>query len=664
MQTKIRNTFKLSAVLLLVLALLGSGLYRWNGEAASLPATPCVAVGTVVTCDLWAMTGSVTLPDGSTAAIWGYAANATDPASLPGPVLIVNEGDTVTVNLHNGLSENTALLFQGQSMIPDTVGVAPGEMKTYTFTASKAGTYLYEASPLLAAHQSAMGLYGALVVQSATPGTAYGSAATAFDEEALLVLSEIDPILNNSATPAAFDMRNYHPTVFLINGASYPDTASIEVTAGNAVLLRIVNAGVQSHSISTLGLTQNLVALDGSPFNFPRKLIADTMFPGQTSDVLVQTAALAQDGTKYAVYDAAFILSNNTSSGFGGMLTFVTLTSGTVISTDTVGPLTSGMTLSDYRVSGGSVTLDASISDALSGNGSVVDAEFFLDATGLDGSGTHFTGAAYGTETVSVSAVIDVDALALATGSHTIYVHGKDNALPTNNWGAFSSVELAVDHDGPVIIGGKLIPNPSNGSVSVLVEASADDRATGNGVIQSVEYSIDGGGTWLPMVFQTSASTYFYTVSLDSPAAGSVLVRATDDLGNIGPVFSDLSLMIDTTGPVTSNVVATPDSTNGIDQGVNSSIAAVRITADFIDGPSNISAAEGFIDTAGANGSGFLFIAADGLFDSLSESGYADIPLSTFWVLPAGSHTIYVHAQDASGNWGATSSVIVNVTHP
>jgi len=653
MQTKIRNTFKLSAVLLLVLALLGSGLYRWNGEAASLPTTPCVAVGTVVTCDLWATTGSFTPAGGLLTTIWGYTDSAVGSLTAPGgPVLIVNEGDVVTVNLHNGLSEDTALLFQGQSMIPDTAGVASGGTKTYTFTASKAGTYLYEASPLLAAHQSAMGMYGALVVQSATSGTAYGSTATAFDEEALLVLSEIDPILNNSGTPAAFDMRNYHPTIFLINGLSYPGTDPIEVTAGHKVLLRIVNAGVQSHSISTLGLTQNLVALDGSPFNFPRKLVADTMFPGQTSDVLVQTSALAQDGTKYAVYDAAFILSNNTSSGFGGMLTFVTLTSGTVISTDTVGPLTSGMTLSSYRVSGGSVTLDASISDAVSGGNDVTAAEYYIDNT--SGTATPFTIA---TPSVTVSVSATIDAGALATGSHTLYVRGMDFA---GNWGAFSSVELAVDHDGPVIIGMQLLPNPSDG-LSVLLEVSGDDRASGKSFVDAAEYFVgaagaDGAGT--PMALETFASTSYFTGPLASVSTETILVHAKDDMGNWGP-FTSMDLVVDQAGPITSNVVATPDSTNGITPSFNSSIAAVRITADFSDGPSSISAAEGFIDTIGVDGTGFLFVAADGLFDSQSESGYSDIPLSTFWVLSAGSHTIYVHAQDASGNWGATVPVTV-----
>jgi FtsP/CotA-like multicopper oxidase with cupredoxin domain len=663
MQTNLRNTLKLSTILLLVLALLGSGLYRWNGAAASLPGTSCTAVGTAVTCNLWATTGSTTLPGGGATTIWGYAASNVSP-SLPGPVLIVNQGDTVTVNLTNMLGEASGLLFQGQSLIPDTTGApANGGTKTYTFTASKPGTYLYEASPLLpnAQHQVAMGMYGALVVRPATAGQAYNDldGHTAFNEEALLVLSEIDKNLNDSVNPAAFDMRNYHPTYFLINGESYPNTDPISVTAGNKVLLRFVNAGLQAHSMSTLGLTQNVIAVDGSPFTFAHKLTADTIFTGQTSDVIVQTSAAAPDGTKYAIYDSAFILSNNTSSGFGGMLTFLTLTGGAVTPGDTVGPLTAGMTLSSYRVAGGVVTLSATISEQFSGNGTVEDAEYFIDATGTDGTGAHFTPTPTGSETVTVSASIDADAL--PTGNHTLYVHGQDNS---GNWGAYSSVVLAVDKTAPAIIGAQLIPNPSDG-MSVLLEASADDRSTGGSTVTGMSYTLDGGSA-VAMTLDSSASTYFFTSTLSTSGEvpHTVSLVATDELGNVSAPL-DIVLVVDNTGPSTNSVVASPGSTNGVNQMVNSSVAAVRVSANFQDAFSNISTAEGFIGTPGPDGTGFPFIAADGLFDELSETGYADIPLSTFWVLAPGTYTINVHAKDASGNWGDPVPVPVTVTaHP
>ena len=85
-------------------------------------------------------------------------------------------------------------------MVPDTTGVAPGGTKIYTFTPTRPGTYLYEAGLLPnAQHQVAMGLYGALIVRP-TAGDAgvHRPGSTAFDDEAVLVLSEIDPALNSA----------------------------------------------------------------------------------------------------------------------------------------------------------------------------------------------------------------------------------------------------------------------------------------------------------------------------------------------------------------------------------------------------------------------------------------------------------------------------------
>lgn len=660
MTTNTRNLHKLTALLLLVVALFLPGVQQKKALAASLPATPCTSAGPgLVTCNLWATAGNTTLPDSTVVPVWGFADSSAGVITQPGgPVLIVDEGATVTVNLTNALSENVALLFQGQDMIPDLTGVAPGGSKSYTFIANQPGTFLYEAGLLPnAEHQVAMGLYGALVVRSTTAGQAYDDPTTAFDSEALLVLSEIDPALNGSVVPADFDMRNYHARYFLINGKSYPQTDTIEVLPGEKVLLRMVNAGLQSHSMSLLGLQQGVIAVDGSPFNFARKYTADTIFTGQTSDAIVSMPNLSQVGIRqYAMFDANFIQSSNAGSGFGGMLTFLSMDTGAPQTTDTVGPVTDGITLSAYKVDGvTSVELSATVSDVQSGNSNIQAAEYFIDASGANGTGTPMSGA-FASSSEVVQATI---AAGLPTGNHTIYVHGQDAA---GNWGAFGSVVLAVDQTGPAIIGAQLQPNPSNGT-GVLLSASADDRSSGASLVDSAEYSLDNGANWIAMTFETSASTSYFTALLpDQSASQTVSVRATDEFGNTSaPV--DLSLVVDLNGPVTSNVQAAPPVTNGIDQGVNSSIAAVRISASFSDDFARIATAEGFIDTVGQDGMGFPFTATDALFDSLSENGYVDIPLSVFWILPAGDHTVYVHARDAAGNWGAVVPVTVTVTH-
>jgi len=292
-----------------------------------------VARAATVTLDLWAKPGAVTLPGWpSPVAIWGYATTAAGAPTLPGPVLVVNQGDLVTITLTNGLAEATSLEVPGQGLPPDLAGIAPAASKAYTFTASAVGTYLYQAGPLPAAqHQVPMGLYGALVVRPAgAPTQAYAGAGTGFDDEAVLVLSEIDPLLH--AAPAGFDLRSFAPRYYLINGVPYPGTAPISTGAGRRVLLRYLNAGLQHHSMALLGLNQTVIAVDGSPRTHAHAVVAETLAPGMTLDAITTIPATAAAGSRFALHDGSLKLQNNTGlgtqAGFGGMLTFLSTAAG------------------------------------------------------------------------------------------------------------------------------------------------------------------------------------------------------------------------------------------------------------------------------------------------------------------------------------------------
>ena len=657
----LRNTLKSIAMLLLVMALLGSNLGQLAGRAAALPATPCTGTGTV-TCNLWARTGAATLYGAISVPIWGYAAAAADPAGLPGPALIVKEGDTVTVNLTNvNIAENTSLLFQGQEMIPDTSGVGLGGSTSYTFTASNPGTYLYEAGQTSnGQHQVAMGLYGALVVLPATAGQAYDTAATAYNEESLLVLSEFDTVL--AASPAGFDMRNYHPRYFLINGKAYPDTSPIPVTAGNRVLLRYVNAGLQSHAMSLVGLSQTLIAMDGSPFNTSHQVVSETVAPGQTLDAIVNVPALAAPGTKYTVYDSNLSLRNSNVAGVGGMLTFLNV-SGVPSGGDTVGPISS-VTVAPTQVDNStlSVAITASADDTTNGGSNVTAAEYFIDTTGASGTGTALSGA-FGSPSVALSGSISGAPLTgLTTGSHTVYVHARDSAA---NWGAFNSAVFSVDKTGPTSSGLTIAPTPTNGTVSVSLHATGNDSATGNHNITAAQYTIDGGAAVGMSINQAtpiaSLSATISAATVNGLTAGShtIAVRSQDSVGNWG-AFANTTLVVDKTGPTASLLRATPNPTNGL-TGLSTSTPVVRVSANFADSLSNVVAAEGFIDTVGATGSGFVFLAKDGSYNSTLESAYSDIPLPVIQSLSTGNHTIYLHGKDAAGNWAAMSSFILSV---
>jgi FtsP/CotA-like multicopper oxidase with cupredoxin domain len=172
-----------------------------------LAATATAAVPGITgpTFNLTAQPAFLNQPDGQAIYSWGYGCNGTPAGSLPaalgpvpcptmqvpGPTLIVHEGDLVTVNLLNGLPNaagNTSILFPGFNVCVGTLTgasatsagtctaiasngaaglltqeAAPGTAVTYSFYAGSPGTHAYY-SGTQGDLQIEMGLYGAVVV--------------------------------------------------------------------------------------------------------------------------------------------------------------------------------------------------------------------------------------------------------------------------------------------------------------------------------------------------------------------------------------------------------------------------------------------------------------------------------------------------------------------
>lgn len=647
--------------------------------ADTLPEATCTADGAGGrACTLFALPGALTLPGLATpVTIWGYAEAAAGPATSPGPVLVVNQGETVTISLTNALPVATSLRVSGQPLPADLAGVAPGATGAYTFVAGAPGTYLYEAGVLPGTqYQVAMGLYGALVVRPSgfdpLLPQAFGDAATAYDDEALVLLGELDPALNGSASPAAFDLRGFAPRYWLINGHPYPDTVPIPTGPGRRVLLRYANAGVEAHAMGLLGLRQALLAVDGGRTPRPIQLVSQTVAAGQTADAVATVPAAAQPGARFPLYEGRLALHNAGQPGFGGMLTFLQVTgTGTP---GGVGPASSAVAVAPSPTTGTSgVTVTALVTSVGS---TVAAAELFVDQPGTAGTGLAMAasdGAFGGTSEAVTGAIAPATLAALATGSHAIYVRGQD---ATGTWGPVSSANLLLDAAGPAITALSATPNPTAGSTDLSVAATGDDRTTGGAAVVAAELFLDPAGTpapgtGTPLLAGTVAGVTAFTGSvpaaqLTALAEGdhSVAVRAQDGLGNWG-ALRGLTVRIDRTGPAVSSPLATPSATNGV-QGVSSGNASVRLSATLTDAASRIAGGEAFIDALGAAGTGFPVIPVDGLLDTASEQVFADVPLATLLQLTQGPHAFLVRGRDAAGNWGppATTPIYYETGRP
>jgi threonine dehydrogenase-like Zn-dependent dehydrogenase len=140
-----------------------------SSNRTGVACTTDAAGGTNPTFNLTTRSGLINLADGTTAYTWGFSEGAK-PFQHPGPVLCVKEGDTVTVILHNAFTATTpknapavSIVFPGQeNVLADGAPSQPvfdgggvltslakpaqpgGGTVTYSFVASKPGTYLYE----------------------------------------------------------------------------------------------------------------------------------------------------------------------------------------------------------------------------------------------------------------------------------------------------------------------------------------------------------------------------------------------------------------------------------------------------------------------------------------------------------------------------------------
>jgi FtsP/CotA-like multicopper oxidase with cupredoxin domain len=96
----------------------------------------------------------------------------------------------------------------------------------------------------------AMGLSGPLVVMPADGSqTLYGNGPS-FDRQYTLVLNELDDRLNEAVyNGQPYDMADYEPNYFFVNGLSYPETAKdddtrVEMGVGEDVAIRFINTGL------------------------------------------------------------------------------------------------------------------------------------------------------------------------------------------------------------------------------------------------------------------------------------------------------------------------------------------------------------------------------------------------------------------------------------
>lgn len=274
--------------------------------------------------------------------------------------------DPHTVHFHG--FPNASAIFDG---LPDTaVSINMGASLTYYYNIREPGTYMYHCHVEATEHMQ-MGMLGNLYVKPAqnkvAPGTNLnghihqagdqyvyndGDGSTHYDTEVAIQIGSFDGAFHDASEtvqPLPFaEMWDNYP---MLNGRGYPDTinpdplpapasganggiqsqpetALVEATVGEKVLLRVSNLNVtQFYSLTLLGIPMEIVGMGAKQL---KSLSANgkktyyhtnniTLGGGEAIDVLLDTADVTP-GT-YFLYSSNLNYLSNDQEDFGGMMT-------------------------------------------------------------------------------------------------------------------------------------------------------------------------------------------------------------------------------------------------------------------------------------------------------------------------------------------------------
>ncbi|HOC42195.1 MAG TPA: multicopper oxidase domain-containing protein [Thermoanaerobaculales bacterium] len=283
----------------------------------------------VTTFNFAAGEGEIVIADGGSYEFWGYedldGHEGVGLPQYPGPTIIVNQGDYVTINLTSELHDQcTSMVFPGHAVsVTAGTGDQEGQLTRetcpggtavqYTFTAEEPGTYMYY-SGTNAQLQVEMGLLGVIIVRPGAPFNdghhAYNDARSRYDHEYLFLLTSMDPYFHTRAEQHQYSAIDYSarwPVYWFINGRTAPDDLGESFVSwaphqpynclprmrpGESVLVRIIGGDQDQHPLHLHGNHYHEIARYGRMLQTPGGALASRAqfttlsVPGQTVDAI------------------------------------------------------------------------------------------------------------------------------------------------------------------------------------------------------------------------------------------------------------------------------------------------------------------------------------------------------------------------------------------
>ena len=223
------------------------------------------AQAATVTKTFYITDGLITQPDGVDVYYRGFS---SDGASLnvPGESIIVQEGDTVSITIHNTLGTSHSFVIDG---LVNSGRISPGTTVTVEFTAQNPGSYLYY-DGRNAPYNRVTGLHGGFAVMPANSSNTLYPGSPTFSIQKFWVFNETDPGWNAAVRYGNTPSSSFVPRYFTINGLSgrppgapgngdpaidamHDHRSALHGHIGDRTLIRMLNAGMAKHSVHTHG---------------------------------------------------------------------------------------------------------------------------------------------------------------------------------------------------------------------------------------------------------------------------------------------------------------------------------------------------------------------------------------------------------------------------
>jgi len=259
------------------------------------------------------MNGSMTMDDGTTVAIWGFADTAAGQVGgmdasgdFPSPPMRINVGTIVHTNLSVPMMNGIHTIHH-HGIEPadhaDGVGHITWDVNgtyTYQWRPMSPGTYFYHCHTNTVLHAE-MGMYGALIVDPPEgPGTLLSGGPT-YDSEAFWVVDEIDSrwhTLGWAAGTCGEDVGLHllEPDYFIITGVDGSGTSAMnlppisgEMKVGEKLLARYVCAGYHPQEVRIpAGLNARIYISDGRALPTPQDTTKFRAISGERYDMIIE----------------------------------------------------------------------------------------------------------------------------------------------------------------------------------------------------------------------------------------------------------------------------------------------------------------------------------------------------------------------------------------